>query len=140
MISPEQSLTWFLRITALLLLSAALAVVMPHAWMSAIHTALGLGELPDMPMVEYLTRSLSALYAAVGAWCWFVTRDLQRYLPLLRFSVIVTAVFAVTLVAIDLAAGMPIGWTTIEASFVLAWAAALWGLVRRALRKDTETM
>ena len=128
MISPEQSLIWFLRITgSLMLLAAALAVVMPHAWMSYLHTCLGLHELPALPIVEYLTRSLSALYVAVGAWCWFVSRDVRRYLPLLRFSIPVTFAFAVTLSAIDVAAGMPIAWTAVEAPFVLGWAAALAG-------------
>jgi hypothetical protein len=132
MTPAERQLISFLRATALVLLTAALAVVMPHAWMEAIHAWLGFDALPNSPLVAYLARSLSALYALIGAWCWFVSRDVRRYLPLLRFSVLVTLVFDVTLIAVDLAVEMPIMWLAIEGPFVLAWTFALWALVRRA--------
>jgi hypothetical protein len=138
MISPEPSLIWFLRLTALVLLAAALAVVMPHGWMSEIHAAVGLGALPDIPMVEYLTRSLSALYVAVGAWCWFVTRDIRNHLSLLRSSVPVTAVFAGTLIAIDFTSEMPLGWTLIEGTFVVGWVLAFWWLVKRVAYSHSD--
>ncbi len=131
MTPAERHLIWFLRATALILLAAALAVVMPHAWMEAIHAWLGFDSLPNAPLVAYLARSLSALYALIGAWCWLVSRDVRRYLPLLRFSVPATLVFDMTLIAVDLAVEMPIAWLAIEGPFVLAWTATLWWLVRR---------
>jgi hypothetical protein len=45
--------------------AGALAIVptfMPHGWMNACHRWLGLGELPETPIIVYLTRSLSAMY------------------------------------------------------------------------------
>jgi hypothetical protein len=129
--NPERALIWFLRLTALTLLSAALAVVMPHAWMSAIHQWIGLHELPDLPMIGYLTRSLSALYAFLGAGCWFVSRELRRYAPLLRFTVPTSFFFGATLCAIDLLAEMPTLWTLVETLFIFGWATTLWLLVRR---------
>jgi hypothetical protein len=128
----EQHLSWFLRVTAIMLLAAALAVVIPHAWMNAIHVWFGLGELPDLPMVAYLTRSLSTLYAVVGAWCWFVSRDVRRNLPLLRFSVPITFGFDATVIAIDVVVEMPLAWSALEGTFLLAWTLTLWRLVRRA--------
>jgi hypothetical protein len=107
--------------------------VMPYAWMNAVHEWLGLGTLADQPMVAYLTRSISALYACLGVCYWYLSRDVMRYLPLLRFSVPLTLVFAVTLIAIDIANEMPMWWTSIEGPFLLGWTLVLWWLVRRAV-------
>ncbi len=117
-------LVWFLRGTAVTLLSAALAVVVPHSWMDAVHCWLGMGDLPDEPLVGYLTRSLSALYAAIGACYWFLSNDVRHYLRLLRFSIPVTAVFAAALIGIDCASAMPAAWTIVEAIFLVSWCAA----------------
>src|SRR5687768_13106421 len=82
--APERRLALFLRWTAALLLLALPAVVLPHAWMDAIHQWLGLGPLPELPMVAYLARSESALYGVLAALYWHAAGDVRRYLPLLR--------------------------------------------------------
>lgn len=127
----EQYLILFLRVTAALLVPAVGAVVMPYPWMNALHEGLGLGTLPELPLVAYLTRSLSALYVMLAAWCWFLSNDVRRYLPLLRFSVPVTMAFGATLIAIDVLVAMPTWWTLGEAMFMPAWTLTLWQLVRR---------
>jgi len=127
----ERALIGFLRLTALTLLSAAFAVVMPHEWMNDVHQWLGLNELPDLPMIGYLTRSLSALYAFLGAACWFLSLDVQRYAVLLRFIVSISFFFGATLCAVDVLVEMPALWMLIETLFVFGWAATLWWLVRR---------
>ncbi|MSQ95276.1 MAG: hypothetical protein EXR98_12065 [Gemmataceae bacterium] len=126
----ERHLIWFLRLTGVMFLCAAPAVVMPSAWMRAIAAWLGL-DLPDLPLVEYLTRSVSALYTVLGAAYWFMSCDVRRYLPLLRFTVPCTVVFDVTVIALDLWIPMPLAWTAGEGASILAWTAALWWLVRR---------
>lgn len=131
MTSAEKHLFWFLRLTAVLLISAAGAVVMPYTWMNATHEWLGLGMLPAMPLVGYLTRSLSALYACLGLCYWFVAADLRRYLPLVRFSLPITWIFAITLIGVDVAVALPMWWTAIEGPFLLAWTLTLWWLLRR---------
>lgn len=130
MTPAERRLIWFLRITAAMLLCAAPAVVLPSAWMRAIAAWLGL-DMPEAPLVEYLTRSVSALYALLGASCWFMAYDVKRYLPLLRFAVPLTLAFDVTVIAIDLWIPMPTAWIVGEATSVLAWTIALWRLTRR---------
>jgi hypothetical protein len=130
MTPPERHLVWFLRATAVLLLAAAPAVVMPTAWMRTIGACLGL-EVPDAPLVDYLTRSVSALYAALGAYCWFLSCDVRRYLPLLRFMIPLTALFDVTLIVLDALIPMPIAWMVGEAVAIVGWTLALWWLVRR---------
>jgi hypothetical protein len=131
MSAPERHLQWFLRATALMFLSAAIAVFLPYSWMNAISEWQELGELPRSPLVEYLTRSMSALYAVMGSSYWFLSCDVRRYLPLLRFTVPVTAVFDVAVIALDLWIPMPLTWTIGEAVSIVGWTAALWWLLRR---------
>ena len=132
--TPERLLVWFLRATAITLLFAAPAVLLPHAWMDTVHRELGLGGLPDSPMVGYLTRSISALYAAIGLCFWHVASDVGRYLPLLRLTVPVTITFSIVLVAVDFASEMPGIWTFVEAFFLVSWCVANAWLVSRQKR------
>jgi hypothetical protein len=126
----ERHLAWFMRFTAVMFLSATFAVVMPTSWMAAISEWYGL-TLPPGPLVEYLTRTLSALYATMGASYWFMSRDVRRYLPLMRFTLWVMVVFDVTVIVLDVVIGMPLDWTIGEAVSIVAWTAALWWLLRR---------
>jgi hypothetical protein len=112
-------------------LSAGLAVVMPTAWMASIYEMMGLGVFPDVALMQYMTRSLSALYAMFGASYWYMSRDVRRYLPLLRFSVPATALFTAAVILLDIWIPMPPSWTLGEAASLIAWTAALWWLVQR---------
>jgi len=120
------------------LLAAAGAVVLPYSWMNSIHEWLGFGTLPDSPLVGYLTRSLSALYAFLGALSWHLASDLRRYLPALRFTVLLSFSFSFTLIGIDWMVAMPTWWTAVEGSFLLGWTLALWWLVRRISEPRTK--
>lgn len=62
LLRPSSSSTRSLRRGVML--AALFAVVIPQWCMVEIHCLLGLGELPDRPIVGYLARSASALYAA----------------------------------------------------------------------------
>ena len=42
--------------------------------MNAIHAEMGLGQLPDAPIIDYLTRSLSLLYASLAPLCGYLAR------------------------------------------------------------------
>jgi hypothetical protein len=83
--SPERILVWLLRLSGAMTLTALGAVFMPYEWMNLIHQRLGMGELPPIPIVGYLTRSVSALYALHGALLLFVSFDVPRYLPIVQF-------------------------------------------------------
>jgi hypothetical protein len=129
--SPEKMLIWFLRASAVLFMCAAPFVVCPTEWMSAAYRELELGTFPDVPLVQYLTRSVSALYTMLGVNYWYLSRDIRRYLPLMRFTVPVTMVFNVTVIALDLWIPMPLSWTIGEAMSLFGWTAVLWWLLRR---------
>jgi hypothetical protein len=131
MTAAEKALVWLLRLSAAILLLALLATVMPHAWMSAVHRQMGLGELPGMPIIGYLTRSLSAMYALHGALLLFLSFDVRRYLPLVRFLAAACVVFGLGMLALDVAVAMPLAWTLAEGPSVIVLGGALLGLSLR---------
>ncbi len=129
----ERILVWLLRISGVVMLTALGAVVMPFDWMNVIHQKQGLGELPHVPIVGYLTRSISALYALHGALLLFVASDLRRYLPVVRFLALAGAVFGVILLAIDSGVGLPLPWTMGEGPWVILLSGVIFWLGGRQL-------
>ena len=103
-----------LRCVGMLLCCAAFAVLIPTEWMVAIHRILGLGEMPRGPLVEYLTRSLSALYAAHGGCMLVASSDVRRMRPMVIYLATIGIVIGAIMLAIDLWAGMPWYWTLAE--------------------------
>ena len=124
-------MVWLLRLFGASTLTALGAVFMPHDWMNLIHQRLGMGELPHLPIVGYLTRSISALYALHGALLIFLSLDVQRYLPLVRFLGAASVVMGVLLLGLDLAVGMPVFWTVAEGPPVVALGLVILVLARR---------
>lgn len=112
--NAERVLVFLLRLGGVATCLAAFAIVMPTAWMEGIHARLGLGELPQAPIVEYLTRSLSALYAMHGALLLIIATDVRRYRPLVVWAALSSAGFGAIVLAIDLHAGLPTWWVLIE--------------------------
>jgi len=129
--NPERLLVWLLRLFGASTLTALGAVFMPHDWMNLIHQRLGMGELPHLPIVGYLTRSISALYALHGALLIFLSVDVRRYLPLVRFLGAASVVMGVLLLGLDLAVGMPVFWTVAEGPPVVALGLVILVLARR---------
>jgi hypothetical protein len=121
MSKSEWALIVVLRFGAAVLMLAALAVVMPFSWMTGIHDLLGQGPLPDMPIVQYLTRSVSAFYAYHGALLILLSFDVRRYAAVIRFLGWGNVVFGVLLVVLDVWAGMPWYWTLLEGPSVIAF-------------------
>ena len=76
--SSEGRLKLILRLLGGSSLTAVIFVAAPTAWMRDIHASLGMGPLPEGPVVGYLARSTSAFYALVGGLFWLVSFDLQR--------------------------------------------------------------
>ncbi len=121
----ETILAWLLRLGGAVMLTALGAVVMPFDWMNVIHRQAGLGELPHVPIVGYLTRSISGLYALHGALLVFLARDVRRYLSVVRFLAVAGAAFGAMMLAIDCAVGMPLPWAVCEGPFVVLLSAII---------------
>ncbi|MGE0760459.1 MAG: hypothetical protein AB7F89_08295 [Pirellulaceae bacterium] len=105
---------WVLRVLGLIDTLALLAVVMPRSGMAMLHAWAGLGTLPDGPVVGYLARSASALYALHGLLVVFLSFDVLRYWRLIRFFATAALFHGLVMLAVDLGEGMPIWWTMSE--------------------------
>ncbi|HEY8503048.1 MAG TPA: hypothetical protein VIL46_00600 [Gemmataceae bacterium] len=129
--TAERLLVLILRLSAVILLAATFAVFLPFSWMNAGHEALGLGPLPDIPLVHYLNRSIAALYAAFGAFTWIIAGDVRRFRPLVVFWGWFHVVFGAAVLGIDLHAGMPWFWTAAEGPTLIAAGLLVLVLLRR---------
>lgn len=124
---PDRGLIWTLRLLGALDLLALVAIGMPLSWMSRINEYCGMGPFPETPLVGYLTRTSSTLYALHGAVLIFVSGDTERYRPFISFLALATIVHGACLLLIDLAVGMPLFWTVLEGpSFSATGALLLW--------------
>ncbi len=128
MATSERVLVAVLRVFGGLSLLATVAVFMPLAWMDACHAWLGLGPLPQGPIVEYLARSTSALYAMMGGLVWLAAGDPRRYERVIAYLAAIVAVLGVVIGVVDLRLGMPLLWTLGEGPGTV-----LMGLVLRIL-------
>ncbi len=129
--AAQRQLVLFLRVSAVILLLALAALVLPHRAMNGMHDWLGLGDLPNVPMVSYLARSSGGQYASLGALYLYLSRDVRRHRDLLRFLAAIKLAFGAAMLVVDVAVGMPLLWTLVEGPFILAWSLALLVLTRR---------
>ena len=128
----RRNLTIMLRVFGLVAASAIGAVFMPHSWMDAIHRGIGMGELPETPITGYLSRSLSLYYTWFGLLVLFVSFDVERYLPYIRFLLVTGLGIGMVQMGIDFSVGMPRWWAVSEGAFLLIYfSIAIW-MSRRA--------
>lgn len=133
--TAERVLLWLLRLNAAVLLLAAPCTLLPFAWMDQVHReVLGLGSLPDLPIVRYMARSLSLLYASYGLITLYLTLDWPRYRPLVPLVAWLHVVFGSAMLAVDLDAGMPWWWTAAEGPPLAVMGVVMLMLYRRANR------
>jgi hypothetical protein len=123
----EKTLVLLLRLDGIIMLAALFPSLMPLAWMKEIHRCLGMGELPDRPIIGYLTRSLSLMYAMHGAVLLFISFDVRRFLPVAKFVAVLTILFGLWLIALDVVVGMPVFWIAAEGpSLFVLYCVVLW--------------
>jgi hypothetical protein len=127
-----------LRVGGAVMLLAVFAIFMPTRWMAATNDWLGLEEFPASPLVDYLTRSLSMMYALQGGLLILLSFDLKRYRPVLLYVSITTVVGGLLLTGIDLHAGLPPYWTLTEGPPITVLGLLLVWLVRRIPQPPPE--
>jgi hypothetical protein len=132
---PERLLAWLLRGTAIVMGSALLPAVMPMAWMDAVHRSLGMGPLPQGPVVEYMARTLSAFYAFHGGLLWIFAGDVRRYAPAIGYCFATGLLFGAALLVVDTQARLPARWALAEGPFVAGLSAAALVLLARVRRE-----
>lgn len=119
-----------LRLTGLAMLCGLVFVFCPFAWMQKIHAAIGMGELANTALMGYLTRTLSAMYAIVGAILLFVSGDLRRYLPLIRLLGVIAVAGGAGVTVLDAILHLPALWTILEGPLTIGLGVALLFLSR----------
>ena len=133
---PAKWLRWLLAMIGCGLMVATVPVFFPVPVIDTLHGLLGLGDLPDGPIMIYLARSTSMLYAVHGFLMLFVSFDMKRYWPLIQVFGWLHVVMGLTMFGIDLTTPMPMYWTIGEgvpielAGLLIVW---LW---RSADRKN----
>jgi len=109
---------------------------MPLHWMDVGHKSLGLGPMPQAPIVGYLARSASALYALHGAMVFFMSFDVERYERLIQFMALAAIIHGAVMLGIDFGEGLPAPWRYGEGpAFAATGLAVLW-LLRKVQRES----
>ena len=118
---------------------ALVPFVMPRSWMVEVHEWLGMGLLPDKPVVEYLARTTSALYGFLGVLYLVLATDVRRYARIITFSAAATLILSSVNTALSLRAGMPAWWMWSDAAACWLFGLGILFLQRRAdsLRKNS---
>ena len=106
--------------------------------MASTHRWLGLGEFPASPLVDYLTRSISALYGIQGGLYLLAAADVRRHARVLRYLAVMNVVFGAVMVGIDLHAGLPLYWVLGEGPPVIVFSIAMLYLLRSVPDSATQ--
>lgn len=134
--NSEKNLKILLRFFGTSSLFALIFVIAPTPWLGSIHTYLGMGELPNKPVVGYLARSTSALYAILGGLFWVVSFDLKRHRSILHYLGVAITLFGAALLVIDFWEGLPLLWKLWEGPFVMAFGLVIFFLSRNIKPTD----
>ena len=97
------------------------------------------GTLPTEPVVGYLARSASVMYALHGLVVFYVSFDLPRYWTLIRLLAITAIVHGALMSLIDYRVGMPGWWSLLEGPCFAATGAAALALQALAGRPAERT-
>jgi hypothetical protein len=64
--------------------------------------------------VDYLARSVAAFYGFHGVLLFLISTDVVRFRPLVWYVAVMNVLLGVTLLAIDVHAGLPAYWIALE--------------------------
>ncbi|HON91852.1 MAG TPA: hypothetical protein PLT20_02650 [Sedimentisphaerales bacterium] len=135
--SSDRMLRGLLRLTAIVMLCALVFVFCPFEWMAAIHRWIGLGELVYTPLLSYLIRSVSALYAILGAIGMYISFDPDRYRPLVVLLGVAALLGGVGVTILDAVVRFPRFWTAAEGPSTVLLGVALLVLAHK-IRKARD--
>ena len=126
---------WLLRVAGAVEIVAFIAVVMPRSWMEISHTSVGLGEMPEAPVLMFLIRQASYTYGVHGISLWVLASNVERFRPLIVLNGIAFLVGGPVFFLIDYTSGMPWWWTLADPISCFCFGAALLWLTRRSESK-----
>jgi len=134
--NSERLLIIILRFLGVSALFAIPAIFFPYTWMNAIHRFMGLGEMPDSPIVSYLARSLSAFYATFGGMSLLISTNIRLYRQFVLFWGIAFCWLGTLLLGIDIFSGMPTSWTIGEGPLAIVIGLVILWLQRKIINVD----
>jgi hypothetical protein len=123
-------LAFVLRATAALLLLAFVGAALPESWMKAVHEWGELGPWPGGALLVYLARVVALLYGFLGLLALYLSFDVGRYRPLIRFMALVSFPFVPVMFVVIWGAGLPMVWAVCESTSILV-ISALWYVASR---------
>jgi hypothetical protein len=127
---PLGWLVLVLRATAVLFLLAFVGAALPESWMKGVYEWGGLGPWPGGALLVYLARAVSILYGFLGLLALYLSFDVRRYLPLIRFMAVASFPFAPVMFVVIWAAGLPTIWAVSESTSIVI-ISALWCVASR---------
>jgi hypothetical protein len=119
---------WILRLTGATEILAFFAVVMPRSWMEISHTWLGMGEMPDGPLLMFMIRQASFSYGMHGVSLWVLASDVTRFRKLIILNGIAFLLAGPVFFWIDYTTGMPWWWTVVDSLGCGSFGVAMLGL------------
>jgi hypothetical protein len=114
-----------LRLAGAFTVVAFPTMLLPTDWMASTHHWLGLGEFPEAPIVDYLARSVAALYGFHGVLLLLVSRNPVRFRAIVTFIGVMNIAFGVMMILVDIHAGLPTFWLLAEGPPIIAFGAVV---------------
>jgi len=114
MFASDRLLKLLLQVTGTCLLLATVFLFMPNSWLATIYGWLGFTDYPTTPVFKYLVRTVTAMYALSGAFCWLVSVDVRRHAAVITFLGEASILFGIVCTVVDFWVGMPWFWTLLE--------------------------
>src|SRR4030095_14217280 len=105
---------WILRIAGGTEILAFFAVIMPRSWMEISHAWLGMGEMPEGPVLMFLIRQASYTYGMHGVSLWVLASDVVRFRKLVILNGIAYLLAGPIFFWIDYTTGLALYWTAID--------------------------
>jgi len=102
---------WLLRLSGTVEMLAFFSVVMPRSWMEIAHAWVGLGQMPDGPIIMFMIRQASYTYGVHGLSLWVIASNVERFRTLVIFNGFAYLLAAPVFFLIDYTSGMPFWWT-----------------------------
>lgn len=133
----QRLLPWLLRLAGAVEILAFIAVVMPRSFMETSHAWLGLGTMPEGPILMFMIRQASYSYGMHGVSLWVLATDVDRFRPLVILNGIAFLLAAPVFFFIDYTSGMPHWWTLGDTASCAFFGAALLALTLDDPRSNT---
>jgi hypothetical protein len=118
--SSLQTTSKFLRFVAILQVLTALIVFLPENLLATFQAAIGLGQLPHLPLFLYVLRGAAYCQGAIGVLLWIIAGDVVRYRALVLATGVIYLAAAPAFCLIHAEAGTPMWWAILDSASCFA--------------------